>query len=142
MTKSYMTSNSVFVDTSWFKALLDQKDDFHARALKQSISIEKAKLQLVTTNYIVDESLTLLRQKSGLDLALKFRDSLVDMRDYLKFIRVTPQDETKAWDWFPKDRSKLSFTDCTSFAAMKRLGLKDVATFDDHFARAGFNMLS
>ena len=47
-------------------------------------------------------------------------------------------DDAGAWEWFEMDWSKLSFTDCVSFAVMKRLGLTDVATFDEHFTRAKF----
>lgn len=137
-----MTSNNVFVDTSWFKAFLDPGDKFHHQAEQQYSKIKEKKTHFITTNYIVDETLTLLRIRKNLELSLKFRDMMVAMSHSLKLIRVMPQDESKAWDWFPKDWSKLSFTDCTSFAVMQRLELKDVATFDDHFARAGFNMLS
>lgn len=140
-TRQYMTSNNIFVDTSWFKALADPKDDFYSKAHKQLTSFSK-NTHLVTTNYILDESFTLIRTKASLDRVLDFRDTLFQMGDILKVVRVLPQDDSKAWDWFPKNWSKLSFTDCTSFAVMTRLGLKDVATFDDHFSRAGFNMLS
>jgi len=54
--------------------------------------------------------------------------------------RVTAADEAKAWDWFGLDWSDLSFTDCVSFAVMKRLGIGRAAAFDRHFARAGFKM--
>jgi len=53
---------------------------------------------------------------------------------------VTAADEAKAWDWFGLDWSDLSFTDCVSFAVMKRLGIGRAAAFDRHFARAGFKM--
>lgn len=137
-----MTSTNVFVDTSWYKALVDIHDDFHKIALDQSKKLILQESHFITTNYIVDETLTLLRVRRSLEVSLKFRNLLVDMNAITKIYRILPQDEVKAWDWFPKNWSKLSFTDCTSFAVMQRLELKDVATFDDHFARAGFNMLS
>ena len=95
---------------------------------------------LITTNYIVDETLTLLRVRKNLEISLQFRDMLLEMSHALKLIRITSQDESKAWEWFPKPWSKLSFTDCTSFAVIRRLDLVTVATFDDHFARAGFKI--
>jgi len=137
-----MTSNNIFVDTSWFKAFLDINDDFHDQSEHQYLQMKVRNTHFITTNYIVDETLTLLRIRKNLELSLKFRDMLVGMSHSLKLIRVTSQDETKAWDWFPQNWSKLSFTDCTSFAVMQRLDLNDVATFDDHFTRAGFNVLS
>jgi len=137
-----MISTSIFIDTSWFKAYLDPGDDFHSKAVSQSKILSQEKTILYTTNFVIDETLTLLRVRSGLVVALKFRDFLAQISSHTKIIRVFSQDEFNAWEWFPKNWSKLSFTDCTSFAVMQRLELKDVATLDDHFSRAGFNMLS
>jgi len=137
-----MTSKNIFVDSSWFKALLDVKDDFHPDALEQSRELKKQDALLVTSNFIIDETLTLIRIKSGLEIALKFRDKLVEMGNILKVVRILPQDEKAAWNWFPNNWRKLSFTDCTSFAVMKRLGLTHVAAFDDHFSQTGFKIFT
>lgn len=137
-----MALTKVFIDTSWFKAFADPEDDFHQLAKNQFSKMQVSKTKLITTNYILDESFTLIRVRIDLKSAMDFRQMLASMSDMLKIIRILSQDDAKSWDWFPKNWSKLSFTDCTSFAVMHRLGLKDVATFDDHFSRAGFNVLS
>ncbi|KKR88000.1 MAG: putative ribonuclease VapC [Candidatus Woesebacteria bacterium GW2011_GWB1_41_10] len=137
-----MTSSRIFIDTSWYKALVDEKDEFYGSAVLQFNKMREDQKFFVTTNFIIDESLTLIRIKTGLLVALGFRDMLFDMSERLKIVRVTEADENEAWNWFPKNWSKLSFTDCTSFAAMKRLELTDVATFDQHFAQAGFKIFS
>ncbi|MBU0569324.1 PIN domain-containing protein [Patescibacteria group bacterium] len=134
--------NEIFIDTSWFKALLDEKDEFHKQALSIFSKLEKDPQTLVTTNYVLDESFTLMRVKCGLERAKQLRDKLVEMGTILKIVRVTTADDVNAWEWFLKEWNKLSFTDCTSFAVMKRLGLKKVATFDGHFSRAGFEIVS
>lgn len=131
----------VFIDTSFFKAIIDQKDEFHNKAAEISDFLKKDKSELVTSNFILDESFTLIRIKCGLKVALKFREYLEESGIVLKIIRVTVDDEAAAWDWFVKDWSKLSFTDCTSFALMKRLGIEKAAAFDDHFKRAGFKLV-
>ncbi|MFH2085256.1 MAG: PIN domain-containing protein [bacterium] len=136
-----MASNNIFIDTSWFKALADPQDNFHAKALTQLQNFSQS-TNFITTNFILDETHTLIRVKTDLESALNFRTLLTKLGIILKVVRVLAQDEFKAWDWFPKQWKRLSFTDCTSFAVMQRLDLKDVATFDDHFSRAGFNMLS
>lgn len=135
-----MTLNNLFVDTSWYKALVDERDDFNKKAIEQYKKLRSQESFLITTNFIIDESLTLIRAKNGLKVALKFRDTIFEMAVNQKIVRVTAIDEKEAWKWFPKNWSRLSFTDCTSFAVMKRLGLKDVLTFDKHFSRAGFNV--
>ena len=135
MVKKY--TNAVFVDTSFFKALFDPADSFYSEAKKIWKKINGEKLLMVTSNYILDESFTLLRKRCGRDLVKKFRDDLAVTRN-ISIIRVTFSDEAGGWKWFLKDWSNLSFTDCVSFAVMERLGLKRVATFDHHFSKAGF----
>ncbi|MBI3559037.1 PIN domain-containing protein [Candidatus Gottesmanbacteria bacterium] len=96
---------------------------------------------MTTTNFIIDETLTLLRVRSGLKIAIDFKEDLLKSVHSLKIVRVLVKDEVIAWNWFVKEWSGLSFTDCTSFAVMKRLGLTEVATFDHHFSKAGFKIV-
>ncbi len=132
----------VFVDTSWWKALIDQFDDFHLQSVEQWERIKQQKMILLTTNFVLDESYTLLRVRRELGTALDLRQTLFDIGDQLAMERVSIIDEGNAWDWFEEDWSKLSYTDCTSFAVMKRLGLTQAASFDQHFVRAGFALLT
>lgn len=134
--------NTVFLDTSFFKGLVDQKDEFWVKATEILVVLERNNSLLITTNYVVDETATLLRTKCNLKTALKFRRLLMGGSPTIKLLRVAMTDDANAWDWFTTDWSKLSFTDCVSFAVMKRLGLTHVATFDEHFKRAGFTIVS
>lgn len=132
--------SKVFVDTSMFKALVDERDEFHKSAVSIWKKLEQEKVTLVTSNYILDEAFTLIRAKCGVIITDEFRRNLLSSTIVLKIIRVTVADESNAWKWFLNDWSNLSFTDCVSFALMERLGLEHVATFDQHFSRAGFKV--
>lgn len=134
-------SLAVFLDTSFFKALFDPKDDFYQQAKGIWAKIQEEKVLTVTSNYILDESFTLLKKRNGHQVVKKFRDDLAISKN-IAVIRVIQDDEAKAWNWFLKDWSNLSFTDCVSFAVMQRLEMKRVATFDRHFAKAGFKVTS
>jgi len=130
----------IFVDSGLFKAFVDPNDTFHLQAKtfwKESIF---SNAPLITTNYILDETFTLIRIKCNLERALELRNVLFYHEANLQIERITVDDDAAAWEWFEKDWSKLSYTDCVSFAIMKRLELTDVATFDDHFTRAGFSV--
>lgn len=131
---------TVFIDTGFFKALVDEDDDFHSRSVKIWQEWKEEKVFLITSNFVVDETLTVVRVKCCLEKALKFRDLLAENGHIIKIMRVTVEDEAKAWQWFVKNWSRLSFTDCVSFAVMKRLGLRRAAAFDEHFKRAGFKV--
>lgn len=128
----------VFVDSSFFKALVDPQDDFNKDAQRIWLSLEREGVALVTTNYILDESFTLIRTRCGTHIVDEFRKSLAHAGKMLKIVRVTIPDEAAAWHWFLADWASLSFTDCVCFAVMQRLGVTRVATFDNHFTRAGF----
>lgn len=131
---------TVFLDSSFFKGLVDPKDDFYQKAAVIWLKLRDKTKNLVTSNYIVDETLTLLRSRCNLETALKLRVLLEENSHIIKIVRVTVADEGDAWQWFVKDWSKLSFTDCVSFALMKRLGITRAAAFDEHFKRAGFKV--
>lgn len=137
-----MTPKHVFLDTSFFKALIDTKDEFHGRALVWWEDKTRITRLYITSNFILDETFTLVRTCCSKTIALNVRDLLVEAEPPIDIVRVILKDETDAWTWFKKDWSKLSFTDCVSFAQMKRLGITDVATFDEHFKRAGFHIMS
>lgn len=132
-----MRSDTVFVDTSMFYALVNEKDEFHSQAIDIWGGLQKEGVTLVTSNYILDETFTLIRKRLGRMVVDEFRKNLAG--EYpIKIMRVTVSDEAKAWDYFLLDWSDLSFTDCVSFALVNRLEITRVATFDSHFQRAGF----
>lgn len=135
-----MDSNLIFVDSSMFYALVDENDKFHKQATQIWESQKLKKTQLLTSNYILDEIFTLIRQRRGRKVVDEFRMSLLKIYE-IKIIRVTVADEAGAWDFFLNDWADLSFTDCVSFAMMKRLEIKQAASFDDHFKRAGFELI-
>ncbi|MEK7762694.1 MAG: PIN domain-containing protein [Nitrospirota bacterium] len=125
---------SVFVDTSAFFALADQTDRLHHQARQY---IELTDRLLVTSNVVVHETITLLRMRLGHEQALQFGLRLLDEAT-TPIVRVTPADEAKAWAIFRQYPDKrFSFTDCTSFAIMKRLAIGTAFAFDDDFRQFG-----
>lgn len=134
-------TKSLFVDTSFFKAYADIKDDFHPEALQIFQRLKEEKAQLITSNYILDETFTVIRSKCGLDLAKEFKKILEQFEADLKIMRVLVTDEVNAWDFFLQNWSDLSFTDCVSFAMMKRLDIRTAVSFDNHFERAGYKLI-
>lgn len=134
--------NAVFVDTSFFKGLLDSADDFHRKAKDIWQKLKEDNTTIITSNYVLDETFTLVRLRCGTKIVHQFRDDIIKSSHVIKIMRVTVADEADAWKWFLSSWSKLSFTDCVSFALMKRLDIKRAATFDEHFNRAGFTIVN
>lgn len=124
----------IFVDTGAWYALLDEDDANHHAAVRFKDSLVHP---LVTSNYIADEVITLVRSRLGHNVAVKIGQKLWD-ESIANLIRVTPRDEIKAWEIFVKYQDKaFSFTDCTSFTLMERVEVTEVFAFDEHFKQYG-----
>ena len=120
----------IFVDTSAWYALLDKSDANHNAAVKFKDALVHP---LVTSNYIVDEVITLSRNRLGHNVAVEIGEKLWN-ESIATLIHVTTQDEKKAWEIFVTYHDKnFSFTDCTSFALMERIGMTEAFAFDEHF---------
>jgi len=89
----------------------------------------------------MDETLTLIRMRIGLDASRRFYEQAVGSAR-LRWERVDVSRFQAALEWFFgwKDKT-FSFTDCTSFVILRELGLKKVLTCDDHFRSAGFEIV-
>lgn len=126
--------NRVFVDTSAWFALYVPHDTDHAAAVAWW---NQNRLPLVTTDYVVDELLTLLKTRNEYQQALNlgwgfFSGSLCDLE------WVTQSDVSQAWRDFSSFRDKdWSFTDCVSRVVMGRLGIVTAFAFDRHFHEFG-----
>lgn len=127
----------VFVDTGAWYAVVDDSDPNHASA---SAFLRKNQLPLLTTNFVFDETVTLLRKRLGWATALEFGNRL-NKSDFVNLVQVAIRDEEWAWDIFGRFKDKdFSYTDCTSFAVMERLGIGVAFTFDRHFSAMQYQM--
>ncbi|NSW84612.1 MAG: PIN domain-containing protein [Syntrophothermus sp.] len=125
----------IFVDTSFFYAHAFRGDPHHRAAVE---FLENAAFPLVTSNYVFDELVTILRCDFGHKTAVGYGERLRESK-ICTVARLAPQDEERAWEIFLKYSDQdFSFTDCTSFAFMERLGIKEAAAFDSHFEIFGF----
>ena len=117
------------MDTSAWYAAADSGDRDNARA-KELLTRDA---RLVTTDHVLAETWHLLRHRLGREAAERFWAGLRAGAAALE--PVTPADLEVAWrvgqEYSDQD---FSIVDRTSFAAMERLGIEQVATFDDDFA--------
>ena len=136
-----MAPNAAFGDTSFFFALAAKRDRSHELALKAFQKLVRANRQIVTTDYILDEALTLTKARINSSIALQLLDRIE--RSPATVI------EWISWERFEGAKSFFrkhadhgySFTDCTSFILMRELGLEQALSTDQHFKEAGFRLL-
>ncbi|MEW8958782.1 MAG: PIN domain-containing protein [Moorella sp. (in: firmicutes)] len=130
-----------FVDTSGWCAVYDRSDDNHGKALSFWQKIASTAGTLYTSDYVMDETLTLLRVRTGHTSAVEF-GRLILASKVVKIVPVSASRWKKAWELFIKFGDKdFSFTDCTSFIIMQELHLREVLGFDHHFRQMGFILL-
>jgi predicted nucleic acid-binding protein len=130
----------IFIDTSAWDAIEDSGDANHEAAMIFKDEIAN-RYELITSNYILDETYTLLLINIGYERTVAFHRQLEMLikAGVLRVIQLSENIEEKAWSIFEKyNQDKCwSFTDCTSYAAMKELAIDEVFSFDRHFEQMG-----
>jgi predicted nucleic acid-binding protein len=119
----------MFVDTSaWYAGIVPTDPQYHV--VRRTLASGG---RLVTTDYVLDETLTLLKARGHVDRARRFGTRILEGKAArLEFI--SERDIQQAWLVFTTFRDKAwSFTDCTSFIVMKRLTITQALALDEHF---------
>ena len=136
-----MAAVEVFVDTAGFLALWDAGDAHHRPALRLQQELARKRRHFLTTEYVADETITLLLARHSYRVATDFLDTIERSEALRKLLLKLPRMQAAA-NWFRKHNDKeWSFTDCVSFAVMRELRIRDAFTTDHHFQQAGFNPL-
>jgi predicted nucleic acid-binding protein len=127
-----------FVDTGAFLALHRKTDQYHRAALRLWPTMEQP---ILTSNHVVDELATLMGRLAGFRFAAD-RVEVLYSADNIEVLYSTREDELEALRWMRKYADKeISFTDCVSFAMMRRHRIRTAFTFDRHFRDAGFQVI-
>lgn len=129
---------AVFVDTGGWVALRYGRDQYHARARSSLRRLSADGIGLVTTEWVLAESVTLLKARGAVGHALALGEAIQAGR-LGHLLESTPERRRRAWDLFVRYRDRrVSWVDCASFAVMEEIGLTQFFGFDEDFVRAGF----
>jgi len=122
-------------------ALADEADPCHEECrTARDASLRRGAI-LVSTDYVVDETFTLIRGRLGIRAVSTWWDQ-VQSSSRLQWEWINPERTERAREWFFRWTDKdFSFTDCTSFVVMRELRLKNALTTDGHFRQAGFHVV-
>ena len=132
----------LFIDTGAFIAKFLPDDQFHSKAVEIWSQLDRKQTKIVTSNFVLDETLTLLARRSSYAFAAEVAQALYSS-EVIKIVRPTLETELSALTFFEKfSDQKVSFTDCISFQLMKENNIKNIFSFDRHFTLAGFDLFS
>ncbi len=127
----------VFLDTGAFLALADEDDDYHTAAKPTYIELLQSKAQLLTSNFVLSETYTLIRSRVSHQAAVQFMKSLDQTG--IRILHVGQSIEQTAKAIFARyDDKDFSFVDCTSFALIDHHRLDRAFAFDGHFRQYRF----
>lgn len=128
-----------FADTSFFVALLDRKDKYHASAVQLHLLTKG----IVTSDFVLIELLNFFSEhgtyfrQAALHLALSVRS-----RPDIKVAPCSRELYDEALSLYARRPDKdWSLTDCSSFGVMRALGITAALTADKHFTQAGMTAL-
>lgn len=131
----------VFFDTWGWVAIAHEKDAHHKEVFSFYKTFLLRKGIPVTTDYVLAETITLLRARTDVGGAAVFVDTLLEAAREGRIVleRVDEKRWLRAWELAKKynDKPYISFVDFTSFAVMKELGIKEALTADRHFGEVG-----
>lgn len=136
-----MPMEHLLVDSNFLFARFNRGDRHHREASKFLSEQKEAGgvgYSLVYTDYIFDETITaILFHSNRHDIAAAAGKTLRESS--LEMVRIEPPVFEAAWSLFLDHPDKhWSFTDCTSFVLMEKLGIRGALTFDRNFREAGF----
>jgi len=127
----------VFLDTGAFLALADEDDRYHAAAKATHTELLQSKAQLLTSNFVLSETYTLIRFRVGHHAATEFMTSFD--QSGIRVLHVGRSIEQSAKAIFERyDDKDFSFVDCTNFALIDHHRLDHAFAFDSHFRQYRF----
>jgi len=126
----------VIVDTSGLYALVDRGDPHHAQAaafLRSRSTIG----QLLLSNHVFDEIMTLVKLRLGvheaMQLGLRLRNSRL-----IEMVIFSPAQEQAVWRIYSGYLDKAwSYTDCACLALAQEKQTTHAFSFDHHFQQMG-----
>jgi predicted nucleic acid-binding protein len=131
----------IFIDTGPFLARYLSNDQHHRSALAVWEKLVSNHENCVTSNFVLDETFTLLGRRAGYGFAVQ-RAKNIYASQALTICRPDQKDEINAVQFFGKYADQhVSFTDCISIVLMKREKIHRVFSFDRHFEFAGFHVV-
>ena len=133
-------ASEIFVDTSGFYSCLVQKDSHHRKAVSVLRS-SKGRRRFLTTDYVLDETITLLKMRGHGHLIEEFT-SITLRSQACRVEWMDPKRFDAVHGFFVQHGDHdYSFTDCFSFYVMRQSKLREALTKDEHFKEAGYRPL-
>ena len=129
----------IFVDTSAIIPFVNVEDKNHLRAKVLWAKLAPSKTVLVSNSYVLLECTALVQKRFGLDILSGLENTVFPL---IEIEWIAEKEHIYAMQLLHKqNRRHLSLVDVSAFATMRRMGVNQIFTFDQHFAEEGFEVL-
>jgi uncharacterized protein len=127
----------LFVDTWGWVAVADRRDAGHEGATEIFRQARRSG-GAVTSNFILDETFTILFKRRPFEDAWHFTTTVVQS-PFIDIQEVTSARFSRTIELRKQfsDKPRMSFTDLSTIAIMAELGISDILTADRHFTHVG-----
>lgn len=133
-------NKKTIIDTSALYAAIDKNDPNHFRAARFLKSYSQNGV-FILSNHVFDETMTLVKMRLGMSVALQLGLRLRNSR-HIERIIFGQREEIATWHIFSRYADKgWSYTDCASLALARQLGIDSAFAFDHHFRQMGLQVL-
>jgi predicted nucleic acid-binding protein len=127
---------AIVADTSGLYALVDRKDPHHAEAARFLKTLIASRLLLIS-NHVFDETMTLVKLRLGVPVALQLGMRLRSSQ-LVEWVVFSAELESATWRMFTQYKDKeWSYTDCACFTLARQRGVTQAFSFDHHFVQMG-----
>lgn len=134
----------VFFDTWGWLAIAHRDDQRHADATTFYRDFLVAGGMPVSTDYILSETISLLRARTSPQGTERFIDGILaaETSGKVTIERIGTERWSSAWKLSKKfsDKADISFVDFTSFVVMKELKISEALTADRHYELVGMGL--
>ena len=127
-----------FVDSGALLAVHLKNDQYHRAAIRSWRELAKP---AISGDLVIAEFATILARRAGYRFAADAVEHVLTSANF-EVVQTSRDDHFEALRWMRKFADqRISFTDCVSFAIMRRLRIRSAFTFDRHFRLAGFDTI-
>ncbi|MCK6628296.1 MAG: PIN domain-containing protein [Anaerolineae bacterium] len=126
----------VIADTSGLYALVDRNDPHHSQAAN-FLKAQAGVGSLLLANHVFDETMTLVKARLGMQVALQLGIRLRTSR-FVEMVIFSTAEEQETWRVFSHYTDKeWSYTDCACLVLARQRDIQQAFSFDHHFAQMG-----
>lgn len=131
---------SIYVDTSAFLAVINPSDNKHSSASRSWINLVKQSQRMVTSQYALVETITLIHSRHGTSGVERFLTDIAPVVE-IAWPDVNSHSAAVRAMLAHPGKSGPSLVDCMSFEVIRQRGIKDVFSYDRHFSGRGFKIV-